>query len=898
MAKNTKPRFVRRVTGSLQGGVDIELGPRTLLVGRNASGKDSVVRALSLAVRGQVDDLAGSDNVKSQTVISELAPGRSRDLIVRALDSSGEQALYHLAMKGAGKTSRPKHEGFTSCYSPAVDVREKLRAGTAARRAWLLGLVGVGMSPERVMEALPGPIRPEYKAVLTALTSSDKALRDASPTEQMARVQAEAESRTRQAKKDARTYETVAGQATGTGGRPVPTAAEVEQLTLEVEQARIVLSQVPAVVQQAELPTLVSSHEIARLPVLDQQAADAAAAVAHGMQQREGIAAWLLQNPPIDDEVKATGEYTIKVQEAVKTAALAQVKGVTGGALSNCQLCNGELTVDALADADAAMKRAQDTIDGWTAYLAKSVERAQNEGYLRQWDAYIEQHQAKQHAATNAATDIRHRQAQQAEVRAAIRAEVDGLEQTRIEQTRQQAEQAYQTATERLSEARELRARSESTRVARDKIADANKRASRYDHLATTVREAGLRLLNEAVDAFVASVRAYMPPPEEMPGKPGTFAVSLTEGDRDVCDVGIERVDVDPETGEQTRVVHTALSGAEEVIVMTALACAVGEQASASLVVVTINERGIHPDDLGPAMRALSSAPCQIVWTNAVPPKGRKPKGWTVIDVGEYEPPADPFDSDGAKAAARTDAEEAAHEARKAAKREAREAGMSKAEAHAEGQRAAEEAEAEYLAQAEASARVASLPWWAQPDNRGEQRPPLRVEPGQDATAAMAATYPGITSVCAVHTDGEGKHWIRYLNGMIARLEGTKLAPYTGRASAADMVTEDPLPVPCWASGSERGVSLGVFPSWDDGAVKQLFDALGRGDADIQAETSVVSSYELNGVIWRQLAGGLLVRTGATGASIVWSGQVEMAPAVLARVKSTAGRAYVQGGEA
>ena len=150
---------------------------------------------------------------------------------------------------------------------------------------------------------------------------------------------------------------------------------------------------------------------------------------------------------------------------------------------------------------------------------------------------------------------------------------------------------------------------------------------AKWDNIHKVLVEAITIVLRRAKDGFCEEVRKHMPEPDKMPNG-GTFDIALNDGAREICDIGLARAVPDGE-GAFSSVVFTALSGTEEVIVHTAMATALGaRQPDGVLTIITLRERGIHPNRLGAAMRALSKAPVQIVWTNTVKPKGGKPAGW------------------------------------------------------------------------------------------------------------------------------------------------------------------------------------------------------------------------------------------------------------------------------
>ena len=64
-----------------------------------------------------------------------------------------------------------------------------------------------------------------------------------------------------------------------------------------------------------------------------------------------------------------------------------------------------------------------------------------------------------------------------------------------------------------------------------------------------------------------------------------------------------------------------------------AMACA-STSGSEDLLIFTPEERAFDPSTLRSVMAALSDAPGQVLLTSPIKHKGRLPKGWTVVEVG------------------------------------------------------------------------------------------------------------------------------------------------------------------------------------------------------------------------------------------------------------------------
>lgn len=181
------------------------------------------------------------------------------------------------------------------------------------------------------------------------------------------------------------------------------------------------------------------------------------------------------------------------------------------------------------------------------------------------------------------------------------------------------AQAAYTQANITLERIRTARAQAVNTRDLREQRDAAQDAAQRAKAVKARAAEAYDVLYNKAVAGFIARVNAYLPDGL-------TFTVRL-----DPFVWGLQReIDGEP-------VVHSAPSGGEGVILLTAIACAYAEQHD-HLVLVIPEERGIDAHLLRAFMTRLAEkAPpnVQVVLTNIVPPFRGAVKGWTICALGE-----------------------------------------------------------------------------------------------------------------------------------------------------------------------------------------------------------------------------------------------------------------------
>ena len=175
--------YVEKVKSSLKGGVDVKLGPRTVLYGANGSGKTSVIQAIELASGGYVSDMEGRDQVKSHTALARLFPPGNRMFAEIAL-SSGVVCDWEMKPGATpGSFKKPVPNAPVQLRWPVQELSSILGGEGATVKAWLEGeVVGpiaeedvLGAIPANLHEAVQRLIRSEGKTDFLSLSKAAKA---------------------------------------------------------------------------------------------------------------------------------------------------------------------------------------------------------------------------------------------------------------------------------------------------------------------------------------------------------------------------------------------------------------------------------------------------------------------------------------------------------------------------------------------------------------------------------------------------------------------------------------------------------------------------------------------------------------------------------------------------
>lgn len=165
--------FVRNVKSSLKGGVDVTLGPRTVLYGPNGSGKSSVIQAIELGTGGYVSDMEGRDRVKSHHALARLfAPDNHMFSEVILSDDT----RFFWDMKPGtkpGSFKKPDPTVPRKVRWPFQELSDTLGGEGSTVKAWLESKVVGNIAQTDLLGALPANLHNEIKLLIRREGKSD-----------------------------------------------------------------------------------------------------------------------------------------------------------------------------------------------------------------------------------------------------------------------------------------------------------------------------------------------------------------------------------------------------------------------------------------------------------------------------------------------------------------------------------------------------------------------------------------------------------------------------------------------------------------------------------------------------------------------------------------------------
>ena len=567
MAKNHP--YVAHVRGTVKGGVDTALAPKTLIVGANGAGKSRIVNAVELALSGYASDVVGRPQMRSGSDLSALAPpGEPLHAVATLSDERG--ASFRVERKPGGKTARPSHapiDGLPVVY-PAVEVIKALRGSVQSARTFVLRHAGLPITLPGVVEKIPAKLREGFDALHQRHDNSD-------PVFALVFARDAAAKEAKRAKGEAKALRESLDQGAGAVDRSLPD---------DTEAARVAVREAAAAYEAARaVPEVVDLH------TLYAQAQEALQA----LQRTEARAAELASLA--GQEIAGSGDAA-KARHALHTLLSLTASHVPASTTVPCVLCGQTTTVDP------------------TDYRARATALVQagehEQAVLEARRLLVEAQEAQQRAQQRAERLVMaYREAHAAQ---------EGAEATQDRNAAIQATYAaLTTAEDRLRAMQQAQGRAEEVaRMMRDAVA-AEGRCGDMDDLATVCGDLVDDLVKDARIGFISRVQQYLPDGD-------VFDLVLRENKREVCMFGLVR----------DGALHTALSGAEWARLTLALGAACIPEDDDVLAILTPEERAYDGVTLAAVMRALGKAPGQVILTSPIKPRGRTPRGWTIIEAG------------------------------------------------------------------------------------------------------------------------------------------------------------------------------------------------------------------------------------------------------------------------
>ncbi len=155
--------YIKHIKGNVKEGVDTPLGPRTLIVGDNGTGKSSIINAIELALGGFASDVNGRGIVKkpSDLITLKNTDKTDKSKLLQATATLNDNGVCHWEVKktpkGAGRPTHAIPKGLNVRF-PFQEVKEALTGSADTARQYLLSTLSIEEyltgAPENVLKEL------------------------------------------------------------------------------------------------------------------------------------------------------------------------------------------------------------------------------------------------------------------------------------------------------------------------------------------------------------------------------------------------------------------------------------------------------------------------------------------------------------------------------------------------------------------------------------------------------------------------------------------------------------------------------------------------------------------------------------------------------------------------
>lgn len=137
--------YIKKVKSNLKQETDVELGQKTLIVGKNGSGKSSILNSIELCLAGYVSDFRGKTVKKPNDLITLTD---SDELKIQCVMSNGKKSSLVIKRKQDGTVSRPKALGKTKLNLPMLEITNVLEGSAKNFKSWILERIDININDQ------------------------------------------------------------------------------------------------------------------------------------------------------------------------------------------------------------------------------------------------------------------------------------------------------------------------------------------------------------------------------------------------------------------------------------------------------------------------------------------------------------------------------------------------------------------------------------------------------------------------------------------------------------------------------------------------------------------------------------------------------------------------------
>ena len=151
---------ITHIESTIKVGISAHLGKKTIVIGKNGSGKTALLNSIELPLCGYASDYRGRAQIKRPADIIRLAP--DKEISIALTMSDGKSRTYHTKKRGKGATKAKTTGRSIDTHFPHIEIQKILSGSAEVIKQWLMQHCDSGSEEE--LKKILGKRYPELKA--------------------------------------------------------------------------------------------------------------------------------------------------------------------------------------------------------------------------------------------------------------------------------------------------------------------------------------------------------------------------------------------------------------------------------------------------------------------------------------------------------------------------------------------------------------------------------------------------------------------------------------------------------------------------------------------------------------------------------------------------------------
>ena len=128
--------YITHIESTVKVGIDAHLGKKTIVIGKNGTGKTALLNSIELALCGWASDYRGKAQIKRPADIIRLA--QDKEITVALTMSNGKTRTYHTKKRGKGATKAKTTGRAITTHFPHIEIQKILSGSAEVIKQWLM----------------------------------------------------------------------------------------------------------------------------------------------------------------------------------------------------------------------------------------------------------------------------------------------------------------------------------------------------------------------------------------------------------------------------------------------------------------------------------------------------------------------------------------------------------------------------------------------------------------------------------------------------------------------------------------------------------------------------------------------------------------------------------------